>query len=188
MYQFLLAIFNENEINEHILEVILENEKARTIYEKIGYQINRMLFSYKGRFEVSSINKQLIIKELLDFKNEEFDNFWNHSPSWQNSILSIQNTNGLHKILGGFLGEELVAYLIYSPTTLRVKQFAVKKNYRRQGIGQSLFSELNTQIDTQEIALINLDSRDSETVRFLENGNLTKFISQYEMIFHSKKI
>lgn len=176
MYGFILPKLKLENIHSHQLEVITENFPAIKTYEKTGFKIVRTLVCFKGKISVSKVNEEIEIKILEDIDENLFPTFWNSQPSWQNSLSAIERTKKLHKIIGAFCKNKLVGYLIYTENG-RVKQFAVNKDFRRLGIGQTLFSQLNN----KEIVITNIDKDDTETVSFLNKIGLNPFLEQFEM-------
>lgn len=178
MYEFILPKLNAESVYLHQLEVVTENFSAIEIYEKIGFEKLRTLVCFKGKITISKINRDIEIKYLEEIDETLFPQFWSSNPSWQNSISAINRTKYLHKIVGAFYENNLVGYLIYTETG-RIKQFAVKKEFRRLGIVQTLFAQLNN----QEIIITNVDKNDGETISFLEKIGLNLFLEQFEMKF-----
>ncbi|MBX7174509.1 MAG: GNAT family N-acetyltransferase [Pyrinomonadaceae bacterium] len=176
MYDFILPKLKAENTYSHQLEVITENLPAIKTYEKIGFQKMRTLACFKGKINVSKLNDNVVIKNLNEIDETLFPQFWNSQPSWQNSLSAIKRTQNLHKILGAFHQNNLAGYLIYTGTG-RIKQFAVQKDFRRLGIAQTLFHQLNN----QEILITNIDKDDPETVSFLNNLGLNLFLEQFEM-------
>lgn len=176
MYQYLLPKLKAEGITSQTLEVITENFSAIKVYEKIGFQKVRTLACLKGKINVLEINRNVEIKEISELNETMFQSFWNSSPAWQNSLSAVKRTKNLHKIIGAFIENRLVGFLIHNKIG-NIKQFAVDKNFRRQKIGQTLFSQL----DKQETVITNLDENDRESISFLEKLGLEIFLRQFEM-------
>jgi ribosomal protein S18 acetylase RimI-like enzyme len=176
MYEVLLPKLQAENIILQQLEVITENIPAIKTYEKIGFKKTKTLACFKGSIKNLKINNDVELKILDEIDETRFSDFWNAQPSWQNSFLAIKRTKSLHKIVGAFLKEKLVGYIIYTASG-RIKQFAVDKNFRCLGIGQTLFSQLNN----QEIIITNIDENDQESLSFLSKIGLKIFIEQFEM-------
>lgn len=183
MYDYLLPLLHKNNIRNHYLEVITQNQKALKIYESIGYQITKKVTCFKGK-----INEP---KQLSEYQIFEFDfvsestiaSFWNHQPTYQNTLSSINRNKNAHTFLGAFSENGLLSYIIYTNT--RIKQFGVDKNYRKSSLGHHLFYEVQKANPTQEISLINIDSNDTETITFLQKIGLSTTVEQFEMMLQS---
>lgn len=178
MYDFILPKLKAEDVYSQQLEVVTENFSAIKIYEKIGFEKLRTLACFKGKITISKNHQDIEIKDLDEIDETLFSQFWNSKPSWQNSLSAIKRTKHLHKIIGAFYENILVGYLIYTENG-RIKQFAVKKDFRHLGIGQTLLAQLNN----QEIIITNVDKSDYETMSFLEKIGLKIFLEQFEMKF-----
>lgn len=176
MYDFIFPKLKVEGINIQRLEVVSENFPAIKTYEKIGFKKVRTLVCFKGKIAVSKINQDIKIKVLDEIDLQLFPTFWNSQPSWQNSLSAVRRAKNLHKIIGAFYENKLVGYLIYTETG-RIKQFAVHKDFRHLGIGQTLFHQLNY----KETVITNIDKDDTETISFLKKIGLNLFLEQFEM-------
>jgi ribosomal protein S18 acetylase RimI-like enzyme len=172
MYDFFFA----KGFTSQQLEVITENVAAIKTYEKIGFSKSRTLGCFKGKINVSNINQDVKLKVLDEIDEANFHKFWNSQPSWQNSLSAINRTKNLHKIVGAFYENSFVGYIIFTQSG-RIKQFAVKQDFRRMGIGQTLFNQVNN----QEVLITNIDKNDRESVEFLRKLGLNLFLEQFEM-------
>ncbi len=182
MYGYLLPLLNKSNIRNHQLEVIVENHKALQVYQNIGYQINRKVTCFKGT--ITPPKKDFPFK-LLEFELEEtfkIETFWNHQPTYQNTLSSINRNIKANTFLGAFIENELIGYIIYANRNNRIRQFGVDKSYRKKTIGHHLFYEVQKVNPNIEVSLINVESNDKETIQFLEKIGLKSTISQYEMI------
>ncbi|MEO5775707.1 MAG: GNAT family N-acetyltransferase [Flavobacterium sp.] len=180
MYSYLLPKLDKIEIQNHLLEVICQNQKALKIYEGLGYSVTRKVICYKGKISESKKSQYKI--ETIQLPNEtEIKQFRNHKPTYQNSLFCIKNNLTKHTTLGAFDNEKLIGYIVFDKNTLRIKQFGVNPNFRNKGIGHQLFFEVQNQNPDAVIVIINVDESDSETNNFLQSIGLNNFIEQYEM-------
>jgi GNAT superfamily N-acetyltransferase len=76
--------------------------------------------------------------------------------------------------------KHIIGYATFNPSTGRIPQFAIDKNFRRKRYGTRLFNEIARQVG-KEIVLINTDGRDTATNEFLSKIGLKLFIRQLEM-------
>lgn len=180
MYPFLLSNLKKREIHHHLLEVICENLKAIKIYEKLGYFVLRKVICYKGKVSKPSNHKYKI--EVIELPDDvKAKQFWNHYPTYQNSTNTIRNNAEKHTAFGTFNDKELIGYIVFDKSNLRVKQFGVNNAFRNEGLGHQLFYEVQNQFPEKEITLINVDDEDFETNDFLRNIGFETIIEQYEM-------
>lgn len=181
MYEYVLPKLKEEDIYFHQLEVVTKNHAALKTYEKIGFETVRTLSCFKGIAAPTQINQDIKLKVLDEIDEQLFPQFWNSQPSWQNSISAIKRTKNLYKIVGAFDNSDLVGYIIYANSG-RVKQFAVKKDFRHSGIAQTLFAFAQKELNEKEILITNIDKTDRQTILFLKQLGLKSFLDQFEMM------
>ncbi|MEN3324615.1 GNAT family N-acetyltransferase [Mariniflexile soesokkakense] len=181
LYNYILPKFREENISHIILEVITSNIRAFKIYGTIGFKTNRILHSYKGTVKKYPQESKYLIKqfEIDDWK--KIRSFWDFSPSWQNNIQAINNVTKTHISIGVFENDCLLGYLCFNPKNKLIKQFAVESTKRRNSIASLLFDHMSHNYFS-DFYIINIESSDSATIKFLENYGLSKVFSQYEMI------
>ncbi|AZA78062.1 GNAT family N-acetyltransferase [Chryseobacterium sp. G0186] len=181
MYDFIIPVLKERNINTLLLEVIDNNQQAIRAYENLGFTIVRRLLCFHGNTNQAHHNSEVIIKELADFQWEKFSSFWDVEPSWQGSAFVVKDMKKNCIILGAFKDEKLVGYVVYNSTVRKVYQIAVDKNHRRQGIGSILFEVIKNNINGQPISLNNVDEISEDTAIFLQKIGLNNHVSQFEM-------
>lgn len=182
MYDYLLPLLHKNNIHKHYLEVITENLKAKKIYENIGYQTTKKVACFKGKITEPNYPFDYKIFEFDFVAEPTIESFWNHQPTYQNTLSSINRNKNAHTFLGVFSENGLLGYIIYTNSNSKVKQFGVDKNHRKSSLGHYLFYEVQKANPTQEISLINIDTNDTETITFLQKIGLSTIIEQFEMV------
>lgn len=180
LYSHLLPLLKKAGIQNHLLEVICENQKALNIYENLGYVILRKVICFKGKISEAK-NSDYEIKRIELPDENELEAFWNHKTTYQNSLFCINNNPEKHTVLGAFDNNQLIGYTVFDKNTLRIKQFGVEPNYRKKGLGHQLFYEIQNQKPETDVLIINVDQSDFETNNFLQKIGLNSFIEQYEM-------
>ncbi|WP_407481840.1 GNAT family N-acetyltransferase [Elizabethkingia meningoseptica] len=180
MYDLILPLLKENKVEELVLEVIIGNAPAIKSYKKIGYTIHRKLKCYRGKITAGKIAEHAEIREISGFDWKKKQSFWDIHPTWQNSANVLEEIKEHCKILGAFVNDKLVGYLIFNPDARKVYQFAVAPEHRRKGIGTQLFTALKQEI-REDISIINVDEGSKATHLFLKKTGLEVFIEQYEM-------
>ncbi|WP_316839443.1 GNAT family N-acetyltransferase [Pedobacter gandavensis] len=181
MYDHLLPELKKLELKKMVLEVITGNHSAIKAYEKMGYTVDRKLDCYSGKVQVKKNNSAASLKELDSFNWTEFTAFWDVLPSWQNTIQSLENCKKDCRIIGAYINEVLVGYVIFNPTSRKVSQFAVAADHRGQGIGTLLFSCINELVGQQEVYVYNVDHTAVSTLGFLKGLGLQEKTAQFEM-------
>ncbi|KUY17408.1 GNAT family acetyltransferase [Elizabethkingia miricola] len=180
MYDLILPVLKEQGAEKLVLEVITENVPAIKSYEKFGYTVSRKLKCYRGDINIKAIKKDAEIREVADFGWAKMKTFWDVQPTWQNSINVLEEIKEHCKILGAFIGGQLVGYLVFNPEAKKIYQLAVIPEHRRKGIGTQLLAALKERVDAG-ISVINVDESSVAANKFLQNSGLSIFIEQYEM-------
>jgi ribosomal protein S18 acetylase RimI-like enzyme len=176
MYSFLLPLLAQKGITTHRLEVITENIKAIPVYEKIGFKIIRTVICFKGSVSGNTDRQKLEEIELTAIR----DNFFDFEPTYQNTAAAILRARSQHTAIGAFADDQLVGFIVFSPSAARVKQFAVARDFRNKGLGKRLFQEVQKIVGDRQISLINVDDRDG-SIDFLQKIGLEKTVRQFEM-------
>lgn len=182
MYNFLIPKLKVLGVEQMLLEVIEDNNAAIRAYEKMNYQVCRTLDCFKGSFEADKKSSISSIKPLENFKWDDFITFWTIKPSWQNSISTLEKSKDRISILGAYIEDELVGYIIYNAQSKRIQQIAVSPSHRRKGIATQLANAMMKTIDSEELVAINIDNSSSESTLFLKSLGLENNLSQLEMI------
>lgn len=179
MYEEFYPIFKEYGIEEVVLEVLAANEKAVKAYQKTGFETERIVKCFKGSLPKDlHKNEELKIQEIeTDWEN--FKSFWDVLPTWQNTP-SVLDRMEAKKVLGAYLKEELVGYVIFNPVSKRLNQITVHPQHRRKYIAETLLSEMCTN-DNSEFVILNVDEDATGLISFLEKMNWTNTVDQLEM-------
>ncbi|KAA5531611.1 GNAT family N-acetyltransferase [Paenimyroides baculatum] len=180
LYEYVLPILQENDIDKLLLEVITTNEPAIKTYKNIGFKIIRELDCYKGSLNIISTNNNFEILELEAYDWKKMHSFWDIKPSWQNSVTAVEKLKNSNISIGVYGEEKLLGYTIFNPITKRIQQLSVDKNYRTKRVGQQLLKHISTNYG-KEISVINVDSTSKETMKFFNGMGMDIYIKQYEM-------
>ena len=187
MFDFLIPKLRQSGMNQYLLEVIRSNEKAYNLYKKKGFRETRQFECFTA--EVASLNlKSTIDADSISIKPMEkpewslFESFWEWRPSWQNSVNSVKRSQSRKVVLGVFKGSRCVGYGIIYPESGDIPQFAVKKTFRRQGVGTLLMKALAREARKERLTVVNVDSSSQATLDFLTNLGFKNFAGQYEMV------
>ncbi len=179
MYNYILPILKSNGVSEVRLEVIDENTQAIKSYEKVGFIKERELPCFKGKLLELKRNSSVQISNIESTDLTTLQSFWEWQPSWQQSTATLAKLAD-YQLIGAFLNDELVGYIYANVKLGRVAQFAVKPEFRKQGIGTSLFQYF-AQLCTCEIGVFNTDGNHPETGIFLQKLGLKPILSQIKM-------
>lgn len=181
MYKELLPRLQKLHVKKMILEVIQENKSAVRAYEKIGYTVSRKLDCFSGKLNVLKSNREVTIQSVSEFQWETFMSFWDILPSWQNMVQTIENGKNLYTTAVAYMDDVPVGYVIFNAVSGKIHQFAVSAEYRRMGIGSSLFEWINTARKGQEVYVYNVDYDSASSLGFLQKTGLSEKVVQFEM-------
>lgn len=185
LYEFILPSLKKAQVEQCLLEVITSNGPAIKVYENIGFEKTRELICFKGSpvKHPTPLLQSFSLNESESLNSNLYGSFQDWNPSWQNSWTAIERSQADLKIITAERNEQTVAYIIYDPATARISQFAVKQQYRNQGLGTLLFQELHKRLK-KDISILNIDAKAYDTISFLKSVGLKSFINQYEMIMN----
>lgn len=185
MYDQFLPILHENGIEEIVLEVLAENEKAVKAYQKTGFETERIVKCFKGPIPKDlQENKEIEIQEISTPKWDTFQSFWDVLPTWQNNP-SVLDRTSTKKILGAYLDGKLVGYLAFNPTTKRLNQLAVDPHHRRKYIAETLLGHAGKD-ETADFVVLNVDEDAVGLISLLNKMNWTNTVDQLEMRLKTK--
>lgn len=187
MFNMVFPMCEERGIEQCLLEVITMNENALKLYQKLGFHTTRTLklLENKGKISVPE-KRQANDIEIRDIREPDWDlfkTFWDAETSWQNSAEAITRSFDTKTVLGAFIGDECIGYIVFSANMGRVAQMAVNKEHRGRGAGSILLREMARRSDeAKSYQIINVDENLAEAVQFFSNRGFGELLSQYEMV------
>lgn len=184
MFQNARELFKEMRVEQYLLEVIQTNTSAVELYKKQGFKILRDLecfyldkskYSQRVNYKVEHMDmiNQNIWRKLIEF--------WDFTPSWQNSIESINAVSDtlIYSIV--YFDDMIVGYGVIDIKTGDIPQLAVDKKYRHKGIGKSIVTDLINNTESNKISILNVDGKCESMKDFLIKSAFESKIKQYEM-------
>ena len=196
----LITHLQEVGISQYLLEVIKTNENAYQLYLKQGFEIIRefdcaiakieeikeKIEERKEDLQVINNDKNFKINEITETNKPNWDiykTFWDKTPSWQNSIESIERNREVLKILEVNHKTTPVGYAVFDPRSGGFAQFAIHPEYRRRKLGMALVNRIIESCPTAtRLTVINIDKDLSSFIGFYKSLGLKIFVEQYEMI------
>jgi len=181
IYENLLPYFSDFE--QIVLEVFTDNLLAIRLYETLHFQKNRLLESFV-------LEKNLILpKNALKIhiqvtENTHWDDyrqFLDFEPSWQNTQQAIENTWAYETFLEAYWDGKLVGFLVFEHQTGKISQFAVCPTFRKNGVGSQLLRNAQILCASPSLKIFNVDTENQNMLNFLKNRGFRSFITQYEM-------
>ncbi len=187
IFEHSLPYLKEAHIETYLLEVLQHNTKAISIYKNMGFKTERAFNYFVQKTEnIQTVDRPLDSSysiravDLSEYKTME--NFFDFTPSWQNSFEAINRKAEDFKVLGAFNANDLVGHCILEPKSGDLTQIAVSKLHRRKGIASLLFKEIMNYNQHHSIKIINIQTDCLSITAFLESKNIGITGSQFEMI------
>lgn len=181
MYDYIIPMLRDRKTDILTLEVIEGNEPAIRAYTNLGFNISRKLLCFKGIIKASEKYAEIQIQQMNTTQWGIFKSFWDIEPSWQSSIIVLDQMRDDLVILGAYEMTELVGYAIFNPAIGKVYQMAVDKKQRRKGIGAKLFKVIGEMSEGSVTVINNVDDSSENTSQFLTRMGLENWVSQFEM-------
>ncbi|MFX0015948.1 MAG: GNAT family N-acetyltransferase [Promethearchaeota archaeon] len=186
IYDYAIPKLKKHGIQQCLLEVIQENERAIRAYHRIGFKEGRELISLTYTSEANQVehgvNTQIQFEIEENIRHVNWDiiqTFWDFYPSWENSISALIRSAEIYHYLGMLKDKRLIGYVIFNPKTGYIPQFGVAKGERGKDYARNLFNKLATL--NNRFSIINVEKQANQTLKFLTTYGFKKFISQYEM-------
>lgn len=195
MFNNVLEVFTKNNVEQYLLEVLQDNKAAYELYKKQGFEITRNLSVFELDRNKYCRNSTVYDNEYdIEYASqissvdwELYKTFMDFSPSWQNSIDSIEAVHERFICAAAHLDSKIVGYGFIDKITGDVPQIAVHNNYRRRGIGTGILSALVTKTTSDLISVVNVDESCEEMKLFLIKSGFQLTCSQYEMVLPLRK-
>ena len=194
MFEFMIPVLYKRGTRQILLEVITDNEKAVNLYRALDFKETRKLLVLKAEQPLQSQQQPpplkferepegVKVREIVQPDWNLLQSFWDGEPSWQNSPAAIERTREVKKIVGAFIEDKCIGYVIFSGDSGKLAQLAVAKENRDRGVASLLLSELQKNTNEENsLQVINLDKSLTAAVRFFQNRGFTESLIQYEMI------
>lgn len=188
IFQHSIPYIKEAGIGQYLLEVIKGNDKAISVYSKLGFEVTREFDCFRqSRNELTDMATspayhEISIKEIPTERISIALSFCDFAPSWQNSVESLDRAGSDLKCLGAFISGKLVGYCVVDHLSGDLSQIAVDRDHRRRGIASSLFGEAVKLMKSEHIKVLNVDSADRTMTKFLSGKGVRLSGKQLEMI------
>ncbi len=175
-------------VGSYLLEVLKTNTPAFTLYKNDGFSITRGFLCFRADREHAMAKlsgAELprgfsfgVLPDIPDSRPEFCD--WN--AAWQNSSDALRRYPGPVEKAGVFFGKELAAYGA-AKIAGDIPQIAVRRDFRRRGIGRALLLKLLSSLtDKKTVSVINVDEGDSASSAFFLEAGFDLLTEQFEMI------
>ncbi len=187
IFNYSLPFLKEAGIKQYLLEVLQHNTNAVSVYKKLGFETSREFNYFRQTNELIKLySKDLpmgfCFKEMNLGDKKLLMEFWDFTPSWQNSFEAIERSVDDFKIIGVYKEEEPVGYSIFEPNSGDLTQIAVAKEYRKQGIASALLCKILKENKFNYLKAVNAEINCESITAFLQSNNIPLLGKQFEMI------
>lgn len=188
IFEYSIPYLRQAGIRQYLLEVIHDNEKAVSVYRKLGFDTTRELDCFRQsidqitnmRHEAAGVDIEIARMDIKDVVTAS--GFCDFSPSWQNGVESLTRAGDDLICLGAYISGRFVGYCVLDPLTGDISQIAVDRDHRRKGIATMLLGEAIGLMRTDRIKVLNVSSADEAMKAFLIGKNIAPAGKQFEMI------
>lgn len=180
MYAQFKPMYRQMGVRRVILEVITSNTPAIRAYTSSGFTTSRLFHCYKGQPLQSTVKKDIQLKEATLPDWTLLNGFCDQLPSWSNRSESIQREGADTITWIAYEKETAVGFVSVYTGNKRIRQLAVRPQYRRQGIGSALLQHI-TKMLQGPFSITNITDENRGLQQFLLKAGFTPTVSQYEM-------
>ncbi|WP_242923283.1 GNAT family N-acetyltransferase [Pontibacter liquoris] len=187
LYQFLLPKLRESGLEQCLLEVLQENAPALKSYERTGFRITRALDCFRAPKHTLLLQADepddIVLVPAEKTAEATYRRFWDVAPSWQNDFEAIKRSGAACRTLEARNSQqEVVGYIAFFEKNGAVAQLAVGESWRGRGIGSALLRQAMQQTEAPAILFINIETRATSMIAFLERRHFSRVLKQYEML------
>ena len=181
LFAFLVPRLKEAGISQYLLEVLSSNDRAVSLYRKLGFVETRVLAVLRSDEPVTPFGELpgVSIRPVEEPDWRLFESFWDGYPSWQNSTAAVERVANARTILGAYVDGKCVGYGVVFRPFGNLMQLAVVREHRRKGIGNRILAALST---GEELKVNNIDENLKGTLAFFEANKFKIVLKQYEML------
>jgi ribosomal protein S18 acetylase RimI-like enzyme len=181
LFNFIVPQLQDRRITQYLLEVLISNERAVSLYRKLGFVEVRRLAVLRSSEPLKSLDdvEGVALRRMDEPKWDVFCAYWDGEPSWQNSADAVERARNQCEIVGAFVGENCVGYgIVFKPSSI-LMQLAVSHEFRRRGVGRRLLAAL---AGGEILKTNNVDEELKGTLAFYKACGFEIGLRQFEMI------
>lgn len=180
----LQTVLHARQVGQYLLEVITTNTAAVALYQKQGFSVQRHFACYRMDKTAYVPQTNCPVEALPVLPVEDLTALGDFPPSWQNAAASISAVQEVFHYAVVKRDGRIIGYGVIDRETGDIPQLAVQTEYRRQGVGRSILTELVNHTTAESISILNVDEQALTLRAFLQTAGFTCFVSQYEMLRH----
>jgi ribosomal protein S18 acetylase RimI-like enzyme len=180
LFELLVSKLKELSVSQYLLEVLTSNERAVSLYRKLGFIEVRRLAVLRSQRVMEPLDESAGVEmrriEAPDW--QLFQTFWDGYPSWQNSIAAVERIPNERVILGAYVEGRCVGYGVVFRPAANLMQLAVALAHRRTRIGSRILSALH---ESEPFKVNNIDQELKGTLAFFGANGFSVVLNQFEM-------
>lgn len=174
MYSFAFPILKENDIEKCMLEVIDKNDRAISVYERIGFKKDRFLICFNGKLK--DVKSSATIEKVNILKHENLIMPYQAFYSWDHSIDAIRNSpNFFTSYLVKTKLEDLIGYFIVN----RQNKALIQMEAFDQDKWMDMIGSIQSIVPT--FKMNNIDSGREYLIDSMKQAGMENYINQFEM-------
>lgn len=186
MYDYLMPLFERRGIEQCILEVLTQNDRAIRVYKGIGFEkvkyyrcfvLNKPLADFRNKKPFAAINIQVMKR----YNPMIYEGFGNAVPGFSGSVDITSGIKPDDVVVEARVDNQFVGFAIYKPWPGRISLISVKPEMRRQGIGTALIRHICKNSHPKKVSVINVNEDNDDAVAFFESLGFCNDMNQYEM-------
>ncbi|TKG91986.1 GNAT family N-acetyltransferase [Puteibacter caeruleilacunae] len=188
IFEYSVPFLKEAGVEQYLLEVLQHNDKAVSVYKKIGFEVSREFYYHViegDSFEMTEkpLDSEYSVEEVELFINRSMiDGFGDYYPSWQNTFVAMSVNLDHFKMVAAYKSDELIGYCFVEPQAGDIPQLVVASDHRRKGIGSTLLKEALKLNEKDSFKIINTDITCESMFEFLKAHGIEPRGKQFEMI------
>ena len=180
LFAFVVAKLKERSVSQYLLEVLTSNERAVSLYRKLGFVEVRRLAVLRSEQPMEPLDDlaEVELRRIEEPDWKLFESFCDGYSSWQNSTAAVDRIPNDRVIIGAHLDGVCVGYgVVFSPAA-NLMQLAVAQGHRRKGIGSRILRALSV---AETLKVNNIDEELKGTLEFFEANGFKVVMEQFEM-------
>lgn len=142
MIRVMLSKVRDLGVKQILLEVLDNNERARRVYDSLGFFVrgNKMTALGKGEnYEIDHLPPAISFRIMSIEEVKELQKNFNLSYQWKNDIDLLEKDEHKHLFLGAYIDKRCIGLIIVEKEKRSIiKQLWVQPQYRRKKIGTHL--------------------------------------------------
>lgn len=175
LYKHVEKELKNNGIKKYYLEVLQDNSRAISLYEKNGFSIVRSLSVYRAKGNKAKINNSVQFLPLSEFDRNFTQNCTQVKPSFEHSDNVIKSCASFYNVAYLQNNGIVSAFCIYDKASGRLIQLG----YDDISFLKSILMHIAASYPA--VTAKNIDTSFKEVTEALEHAGFNEIIKQYEM-------